>query len=395
MNILFVSPYVLTKKHGAAKVLLELGEALGKLGWQCQFVEARDPANPGTPSTDRSAKCEWFRNHIKKWAPAFDVVEYDHDYLPFPRTDFDPETLMVARAQLLCHNLTLIKIPVRAGLRSWLGSYWYYRSRQATLQQRFDNATVTLQESDLVTLSNESDRRTVNRIGIPAEKVVVFPNALNDDRRLAFAAMPRSLPANPRIAFVGTFDPRKGSREFPRIVQDIVRHHPTARFRLVGTAGMYPSEASVRAEFPRHLRDSLEIVPEFEPETLPGMLSECTVGMYPSYLEGFPSGVLEMLAASLPVVAYDAPGLSMMLPERLLVRPGDGIGMAAKLLGLLGNPARLQEERAWARTRSSEFKWSEVAARVSAEYVRRIEMQGARRPDRRPERIPLVSAPPS
>ena len=74
--------------------------------------------------------------------------------------------------------------------------------------------------------------------------------------------------------------------------------------------------------FPKKLRGYIEVIPQFHPDELPILLSSCSLGIFPSYLEGFAFGVLEMLAAALPVIAYDTPGAPMMVPEQYLV-PSD------------------------------------------------------------------------
>ncbi len=94
----------------------------------------------------------------------------------------------------------------------------------------------------------------------------------------------------------------------PRIVERVVHDAPGTRFRLLGTSGMFPSADDVQRCFPRDLRRYVEVVPTYDPAELPGLLADCAMGFFPSYLEGFAFAVLEMLAASLPVVAYDVPG---------------------------------------------------------------------------------------
>ena len=46
-----------------------------------------------------------------------------------------------------------------------------------------------------------------------------------------------------------------------------------------------------------------------------------SAGAFPSHCEGFPFGVLEMLAAGLPVVAYRAPGAPMMIGGQERAKP--------------------------------------------------------------------------
>jgi glycosyltransferase involved in cell wall biosynthesis len=174
------------------------------------------------------------------------------------------------------------------------------------------------------------------------------------------------------VGYVGTFDPRKGMRDFPGIVAGVCRAVPATRLRLIGTRGMLTTADEVLAEFPRAVRDRIEVIPTFDPAALPELLAGCSVGVFPSAVEAFGFGVLEMLAAAVPVIAYRAPGPPVMLPDEYLVGRGDIGGMVAKVVGLLKDPTRLRAARAWARGRAADFDWDDIAARTAAEYERRL-----------------------
>lgn len=174
------------------------------------------------------------------------------------------------------------------------------------------------------------------------------------------------------MGFVGTFDFRKGAAEFPALVDAVAKEIPDVSFHLYGTAGLFQTAEQVTQHFPLHLRTKLHIVPRFIASELPSLLAECRVGMFPSYLEGFPFGVLEMLASGLPVVAYDVPGPPEMVPRRWLVAPGDVFGMSAKIVELLKNPLALTDSRREAKRIAQSFTWESVARRTISLYTARL-----------------------
>ena len=57
----------------------------------------------------------------------------------------------------------------------------------------------------------------------------------------------------------------------------------------------------------------IEILPCYNSDELPALLSGATVGAFPSYMEGFGFAVLEKLACGLPTISYDIPGPREML----------------------------------------------------------------------------------
>jgi glycosyltransferase involved in cell wall biosynthesis len=208
----------------------------------------------------------------------------------------------------------------------------------------------------------------------------VFPYGLSEERRAALAAVSlRDLAPEPTVAFVGTFEYRKGAGEFGEVFARLRSAIPKARLRLIGTRGVCRTKSDVLSFFHRRDRASVDVVEEFEPAKLPELLRGAWVGTFPSHYEGFPFGVLEMLAAGLPVVAYDAPGLSMMLRDEQLVKPGDARQMAAKLGLLLVDRTRLARERAWARERAGDFQWNQIAHETLVCYRELLKNRAARR----------------
>ena len=89
-----------------------------------------------------------------------------------------------------------------------------------------------------------------------------------------------------------------------------------------------------------------------------------------------------MLAASLPVLAYDAPGPPMMLPGQFLVPRGAARELASKVVALLTNPDQLSAARTWARRRSRDFTCESAARTTSdvySEFVKRLRDRLGRR----------------
>ncbi len=362
-RILFCSPHRISSRLGASKVYVEVADALASLGWKATVVGPEEiGASEGSKEYPRV-----LRSYLRNNAGQFDVVEYEHNRLPFPRSDFEPKTLFVARSVLLSHHFLTTPIPPRPRLRSRLAHFLLGDSLRRSYVRIVADAIRTCHESDLVNVPTADDVAALVGSGIPDGKVLIVPFALTIERRNALARSTIE-PLMPIIAFIGTFDPRKGMADFPGIVARVSGARPDVQFRLLGTAGMISDAAGVLGHFPRALRDRIEVVPEFDPAALPKLLAGCSVGMFPSAIEGFPFGVLEMLAAGVPVVAYRVPGPSAILADENLVPRGDTEGMALRLLALLEDPARLTAARTQAIVRAGEFSWDDIARRTAARY---------------------------
>jgi glycosyltransferase involved in cell wall biosynthesis len=167
--------------------------------------------------------------------------------------------------------------------------------------------------------------------------------------------------------FIGTFDTRKGASEFPKIVANICSAVPGATFRLLGTGRKVDQ---ILSNFSKPLRNRIDVIPHFPSDDLPRLLADCAVGIFPSYMEGFGLGVLEMLAASIPVIAYDSPGPSGIVSREFLVPRGDWPALCRKVVHLLRNVSELAESRKWAKVRAANFSWESSATQTSETYIK-------------------------
>ncbi|HLV79406.1 MAG TPA: glycosyltransferase, partial [Chthonomonadaceae bacterium] len=226
----------MTKALGASKPILELAEELRELGWTCDTL---GPDDFSIVEKDRSRArrryAESLRAYLAAHAAEYDIVDYSHEYLPFPRAEFCASTLFVARSVLLAHHLETARIPIGRDVKTQIGALLKGPSRRRERRQMIASAQETVRNADLVNVTNDDDRDALIRCGIPAEKIVVLPFGISRSRRPLFDAVSSGVPEKPVVAFVGTFDYRKGAREFPTIAQNIVAAVPEARFRLLGT----------------------------------------------------------------------------------------------------------------------------------------------------------------
>jgi glycosyltransferase involved in cell wall biosynthesis len=370
-RFLLCSNFPLTENLGSPRVLAELAAGFRELDVQVDTLSALDLGLDDPVSAEFISR---LHAHLRRHSAEYDVIDYDHEQLPFPRNDFAPRTLMVARSVLLVQHLETRPIPRPRTLRSMLGRVVYERKRRRETKRRIAIADMTTQQADLINVSNADDKTELIRRGIGDGKIAVIPFGISRTRRALFDAISPAIPAGmPKIAFVGTFDYRKGAREFPSIVDRISRAIPSVGFKLLGTKGLFPTREAIIAAFPPLLVPRLEIVARFAPNELPALLADCWCGIFPTYLEGFPFGVLEMLAAGLPVVAYDAPGPPEMLGREWLVPAGAADQMAAKVIRILSDLESLRVARAQAQNGSRKFNWPDVARQTLEVYLRHLE----------------------
>ncbi len=368
MKILFCSQNPLLKELGATKILIELAEELQELGWNCKIATPLEirPEQKNEKRFNPILFSESLKDYLLKYASEYDVVEYDHLYLPYPRNEFCSKTLFVVREALLTHHLMNLSIPLVKNYRS----RWH-----ELIMRRFDKPFhdkimqlihITLSRADLINVPNYDDKTELINCGYPEEKIVVIPYGISRSRRFLFDAVSSEVPEEPKVAFIGSFYKRKGSEYFPRILENIYHNIPGVKFKLLGTG---VDKRGILPKFPRYMRSSIEIIPYFPSDDLPGLLSSCSAGFFPSLAEGFPFGILEMMAASVPVIAYNVPGPPMMLSPEYLVSRGDAENMSFKVIELLKDKAKLKLARIWAKERSQQFSWQQIAKETNRIYL--------------------------
>lgn len=368
---------------GASRVWMELAEEWTRAGHIVEKFCLTDafPRESGSSviSTLRTAlfprrAAAFVRENVAR----FDVVDCLVGTLPFAKRDLGFRGLFVARSVGL---FRLYDDFLREAEKRWpeksQGTF-LGRIFHGTLDRRFrgnNDRAVTV--CDLLNVPNEDER--VALAGDPSIRApaVVEPYGLNDRFRAALGDAASPAPARlraPKICFIGVWSYRKGSRDWPRLLEAIWREKPETEFLFLGT--MF-EEATVRAELGVSDRGRVTCRPKYTAAELPALLADCTLALFPSYIEGFGLAVLEQLAAGLPTLAYDVPGPRQILPADLRTPVGDPEKMARRALEILSLP--LSEYEALAancRELAGRYRWDEIAASTIEKYRAALDSLG-------------------
>jgi glycosyltransferase involved in cell wall biosynthesis len=368
---------------GATRVWMELAEQWRAAGHTADHYSLSDAfPKPTSRNTILSLRQVRFPRRaarfIRKNCARYDVIDSHLGTIPFPKTRLRFHGLLVARS--VGFYWLYEKFDRHARTR-WphisrgkiAGHVFYSFTRRYALR----SAARAIRHADLLNLPNEDELKSLREDLHSDKRAIIQPYGLSDERRaqLAHAASsPEARLAAPRISFLGMWSVRKGAQDLGEIVRRIRVSMPQVTFRFLGT---FTAAENVLRDLGLDACDWCEILPEYEPANLPALLSDCTTGIFPSYVEGFGLGLLEQLAAAIPTVAYDAPGPRQILARArgdLLVLAGDAAAMSERIVRILR--ASLPEYTAL-RERSSaiaaQYSWSEIASNTINIY--RTELQ--------------------
>ena len=367
---------------GAARVWIELTDEWRKAGHQvekfCLTDAFPEPASSGAHAAirllgfpQRAAK------FIRENAERFDVIDALIGTLPFSKKSLGFHGLLVARSVGLYHLYEKFE---RMAAKRWTPApkgkllsrpfYWFFYRRGRA------SSDASVRYCDLLNLPN-SDELACVRDEMKSDKpAIVQPYGLRPECAQALTEAAASLETRAqkkKIVFIGMWSQRKGAKDWGAIIREVRARVPTARFLFLGT--MIANE-SVWRDLEMEPANFIEVVPQFDPDQLPRLLSDCTVGAFPSYVEGFGMAVVEQLAAGLPTVAYDAPGPRDILRgdlAHLLIPAGDVHRFAEVLSDLLmSDVERYQQLSRQSLAAAARFSWPEIARDTAAEYRKHL-----------------------
>ncbi len=226
----------------------------------------------------------------------------------------------------------------------------------------------------IITPSRVVRDEVIDRLGVPAERVVVIPYAAApqfapvDDATVDALRRKYGLP-NRYILSVGSLEPGKNRARlilaFARLHAEGIDDCPLV---VVGQpAWRYEREVELAGGL--GLRDFVRYLGYVPSEDLPGLYAAATLFAFPSLYEGFGLPVLEAMACGTPVVASDTSAVPEVAGDAaLLVDPRDADAIAEALGRVLSDEALRAELRARGLERAQQFSWERTARDTLSVY---------------------------
>ncbi len=219
-------------------------------------------------------------------------------------------------------------------------------------------ANYSLRHADaVVCLSSDDAEYIERRLGVPAGRIHRMSNGV-DAGLLAVQRVPS---AEPALLFLGSWIPRKGTKEFARAFAELRRTCPGLRATV---AGVGKSANTVRGDFAPAHREAVDVLPSVNREDLSELLARDQIFVLASHFEGMPLTLLEAMASGLPCVTTNICGMrDVMEHERngLLVAPGDSAALANAIERLMGVPELRTRLGAAARKTAERLSWAKAA----------------------------------
>jgi L-malate glycosyltransferase len=204
--------------------------------------------------------------------------------------------------------------------------------------------------------------------GVRASKIRRIANGLDLDMFVP----PRPTAQRRVITTVANLRRGKGHDVLLRAAARVIARVPDVQLQLIGDGPLRPDLERLAADL--GIAERVRFLGHRD--DVPARLAESDLFAFPSFMEASPNGVIEAMAARLPVVATNVGGIPEMIDDGrngLLVPAGDDEALAAALLGLIRAPehaAALAE--AARRTVEVRYSFERMVNEFEALYIEEL-----------------------
>ena len=212
------------------------------------------------------------------------------------------------------------------------------------------------------------------RDGTPPDRIVVLPNGVDLERfrnldNGSVVAASQASEAGPVVGCVARLEPRKRIDVLLQAFSQVWRSLPDARLIVIGDGELRSNLEELAREFGIH--QAVEFLGQRN--DVPELLARMDIFVLASSHEGLSNAVLEAMAAGLPVVATNAPGICEVIHDDVtgrLVPVGDVDAIAAAVLDLSRFPEkRYRMGQAGRKLVEQEYSLSAAVRRLEELYV--------------------------
>lgn len=349
LKILFVLQSPFCDNLGMSKVHFDLKKAYEKIGHQVDTLSYDDLYPNGQNSFSKifgPLFTQKIFEKLKLIAKDYDVIDANFDCIPFSKSSFNFDGLLVYRShglQPLYRSFekndpfkTIIddyEEGKKVKFKTRVGNLYRFLQKKVGDRELYDS----IKYADIVHCLNYEEFNFLLNKGVPEKKMVVLPNGISDEFIFKAVGAENKSKSN-IISFVASWTLRKGITDLNTLVNQVNKQAKIKELKLLGGV---EERHTIESYFEADNHHLLNIIPRYQAMELPDFLNDSKVGIFPSYIEGFGLAIVEQLACGIPVVAYDVPGPKDILSEldtTLLIEAGNKQKFSDKVIEILTMP---------------------------------------------------------
>ena len=367
MDLLSFTNCPLDPQTGSGKTVLTWSQGLRSLGHKVEVFQPND--FEAAPNYHRGRQ-------LRQAVGALQLVnkkvhEYNPALIEFYGAEFWMATAELAKKKnrpfLVAHTNGLELLHwERAKVYSPPESSLKSRLRQVVYQMTYERlAKQAFSKSDAFVGLCEIDRKYVVDHGYYRQEMthVIAPGL---DEEYLHQPAPTNETRQKRIAFTGSWTPRKAPDVLVNVMGRVLREKPDFRFDIFGA---HADDRAINA-FPEDVRGRVTVHPRLSNSEIAGKLSQCQIFLFPSEYEGFGMATAEAMSCGCATVTTPT-GFAAELKngeETLCCDFGDVAAIERAILYLIDDDelrGRLAMN-GWTRTRS--LNWPQAVKNLSDVY---------------------------
>ena len=236
--------------------------------------------------------------------------------------------------------------------------------------------------ANIITVSNYSKDRIVERLSIDPDKITVIYNGIGDEFRL----IDEDLVKKTKIAFgiegdyVFTVGANTGRKNLPTLIKgylDLARHTRLKEKLIISGIGE-KTRKMLEIEFPEIIsKRNVILLPYVSIEDLVSLYNGAKLFVFPSLGEGFGLPPLEAMACGIPVIASNYTSIPEVLGNAAyLVHTKDHQKIAKAIRMFLENEDLRQEFKTKGLARAKHFSWRKTAEETLQIYCKTAQSLG-------------------
>ena len=365
MRILTLSSCALDPRLGSGKTRLRWSEGLRARGHEVDVFEPRDfewryGARRAIRFRQALGAIGFVEERLRELH--YDIVEFFGGEFGFATKVLSRERrrpLIIAHTdgfELLASERGLAYDPNRHSISGRL-RHWYERQTH----DRISHAAFAFADAVVAGCQLDRDRMVELKLLASSRTAVIAPGI---DRE--YLATNLQGPKELRVAFTGTWLPRKGVNYVVSVMSGVLRERPDLHLDLYGTSS---KAEHILGEFPSSLRSRITVYDHFR-ENSEG-LSRAKVFFFPSQYEGFGMALAEAMACGCaPVTTPTGFGAELRDGEEALVCGfGDAPAMRRAILTLLDDEGLRSRVAAAAKARVRLLSWATQIGKLESVYL--------------------------
>jgi glycosyltransferase involved in cell wall biosynthesis len=250
---------------------------------------------------------------------------------------------------------------------------WRYRFYRGGLQ--LWEVASSLRSADLVFVYNHYEMQYIaQHLGVPSSRIHQIKNGvIKHFAQRPFQPTPMAIDDPIRIAQVSAYTPRKGFQYSIPALNRLLSRYSQLQVSLLGTNSRPDSDAEkIYAEFDPGVRDRVTVIPRYATETLPDLLKDHHIKLFPTLCEGFGNAVIEAMACGLAPVTTNVPGPADRVVhgiDGLMIPIRDTQAIEETVEQLICDRALLDRLRRNAYAKAQSYSWDSAAKQCLALYA--------------------------